>query len=164
MAGIEAGRSQAPQDPRFEIESAFVLCSIGHDYENNKNRITAALRESRDDPRFDSVAAERMITRLIRRGDASLLSELFNAASWSDGALSEALSDTFGEQLVRNPKDFLLSLNVAGSARQNVLKLIGGSSLSQNEMNELKAYLTSAGVPFSLRPVAKELLANLRSK
>ena len=87
LAGIEGVRSQAPQDPRFEIESAFVLCSIGHDYENNKNRITAALRESRDDPRFDSVAAERMITRLIRRGDASLLSELFNAASWSERAV-----------------------------------------------------------------------------
>jgi hypothetical protein len=137
---------------------------FGHDYESNRNKIIEALRASHTDHRFDSIGAEAMITQLIRRGDAGLLSELFNAATWSDGALSEGLADTFGERLVSNPSGFLMTLSgVSIDTRRAVYRVTEGSSLSQDEMIEVKKYLTSGKIPSSLQSIARELLASLRS-
>jgi len=164
IADIEVLRAQAGDDEHFKMESAFALCFFGHDCENNKRKIAEALRASHMDHRFDSVLAERMITRLIRRGDSGLLSELFNAVAWSDGALSEGLVDTFVEVLVNNPNGFLLALSGASpETRRSVYGLTDGSSLPPDDLIKVRKSLSSAGVPSSLRPIARELLASLRS-
>jgi len=161
---IEALRTQAGEDEVFKMELAFVLCFFGHDYETNKNKITEALRASRKDHRFDSVGAQSLIRELIRRGDSTLLSELFNAATWSDGALSEGLATTFGEQLVHDPNAFLMTLSrVNAETRRYVYRLTDGSSLPPDDLIKVRKSLSSASVPSSLRPIARELLASLRS-
>lgn len=161
---IEALCTQAGEDEIFKMQGAFVLCFFGHDYDSNKKKITEALRASRNDRKFDSIGAQSMISELIRRGDSTLLLELFNAATWSDGALSEGLATTFGEQLANNPNDFLSALDaVSAKEKRGVFSLTDGSSLSPEQMIEVEKRLTSPSVPSSLRPIARELLANLRS-
>jgi len=161
---IEALRTQAGEDEIFKTELAFVLCFFGHDYENNKNKITEALRASRYDHRFGSIEAESMIAELIRRGDLGLLSELFNTVVWSDGALSEGLVDTFVEMLVKNPNGFLLILSGASpETRRSVYRLTDKSSFPPDDLIKVRKSLSSASVPASLRPIARELLASLRS-
>ena len=163
VAGIQALNAQAGEDETLKTELAFVLCFFGHDYDSNRTKIIEALRASRSNHRFDSVGIEQMIRQLIRRGDAGLLSELFNAATWSDGALSEGLAGTFAESLVSNPNGFLLTLSGVSSAnRRAIYTLIDGSSLSQDELTKVKKNLASESIPARLRPVAIELLASLR--
>jgi hypothetical protein len=163
-ADIEILRVQSGEDEIFKAQLAFVLCFFRHDYETNKNKITEALRASRNDRRFDSVGAQSMIRELIRRGDSTLLSGLFNAATWSDGALSEGLATTFSEQLVNNPSGFLMTLGrVSIDTRRGVYRLIDRSSFSEAEITELKKYLASEKIPSSERSIAKELSSKLRS-
>lgn len=164
VSGIQALRAGTGGEKTFELETSFALCFFGHDYENNKSRISAALRASRDDKTVDSVLAERMISRLIKRGDSGLLFELFNAATWSDGALSEGLADTFGDRLVNDLNGFLMILSrVSSDTRRAVYRVIEVSSLSKDEIVEANKYLTSGKVPSSLRSLAKELLSRLKS-
>jgi len=164
VADIEVLCTQAGEDEIFKTELAFVLCFFGHDYETNKNKITEALRASRNDHRFGSIEAESMIAELIRRGDLGLLSELFNAVGWSDGALSEGLADTFVEVLVNNPNGFLLALSgVSPGTRRSVYRLTDQSSFPPDDLIKVRKSLSSASVPASLRTIARELLASLRS-
>lgn len=100
-----------PTDSRVRPQIAFVLCNLGHDYQNNKRVIETAFDATPRYRGFYPDEAETMISRLIdKNDDAGLLRTLFTATSRADGALSEGLSITFSANLRDKTRFFLTAL------------------------------------------------------
>ncbi len=93
-----------------------MLCNLGHEYDLNKQIVMSAFTSKQS----QGLAEERLIDRLIRRGDKELLSVLFSAVPKSDGALAEGLAETFAGQIRDDPEHFLTKLSAEPpSAKRN---------------------------------------------
>ena len=150
-------RETPPEDPLF-IDASFVLCNLDYEYEANKDVIVLAFRRTGK----EALGEERMIDRLIRRGDVKLLSVLFSAVKYSDGALSEGLSDTFATQLREHPVEFLRQLSIQPASERLQVYEIMGAALSSNDLCKVDEALRSYPKSSEIKSVAQEMLAALK--
>jgi hypothetical protein len=159
-------RDSLPEDDVRRLEIASFFCSIGYEYRANRQEIVSA---------FDKNSPYRhlhddvwmMIDRLISGGDKSLLSLGFNAVNRADGALAEAMDDTFDDQLAHDPKSFLSELSKQPKrVRRDVDDYIAASTdqFGYTDVDKLKRYLESVPGRSSLSQTAKEFAAALSAK
>lgn len=154
-------RGATPEGDPLRTDIAFVLCNFDHDYQANRSAITTAFAKT--SPHV--FGEERLIIRLVARGDTDLLPVLFSAAGWSDGALSAGLSETFAEQLRSDPERFLLKLKDEPSGtRREVYEVLSGTRLPENDVAEIRKYLKSVREDAAVAPVAREMLATLAAR
>ena len=145
---------------------AFVLCNLDHDYSHNTKVIESALAKSSPFDRFYADDAEVLLSRLIQRGDKTLLRVLFLSANWSDASLAEGLGETFTRESEQDPEQFLLQLNeVLRQMRHEVYARIEASdSVTRDEVISLKSRLSSIPRDPPLAETAREVLNSLGSK
>jgi len=147
-----------PESDPLRVDIAFVLCNLDYEYQPNRQLIVSAFTKTNR----HALGEERLISRLILRGDKELLPVLFSAVEWSDGAVSEGLSDTFAEQLRSDPEKFLLELKSEPlGVRQKVYALMDDSVLSEEDVKKVKKYLAALPRDSGIAPVAKEMLKAL---
>jgi hypothetical protein len=144
----------APEGDPIRIDIAFVLCPLDYEYQPNRQLIITAFTKTNR----HALGEERLLCRLIRRGDQELLPVLFSAAEWSDGALSEGLSDTFAEQLRSDPGKFLLELKTEPfEVRQKVYALLDETALSEEDVKKVREYLAALPRDSAITPIAREM-------
>jgi hypothetical protein len=147
-------------NPSLSVDVAFVLCNLDHEYDLNRQMIVSAFTKAKR----DAFSEERLIDRLIQRGDKDLLRVLFSAALYSDGALSEALSETFARELSKNTEQFLSHVSAEpSSTRKQIYRLLVGSLSPEDVTRVETAIRPFAGKP-AVRKTAEELLHHLRMK
>lgn len=162
LAAIE--RDASPSD-QIRPQIAFVFCWIGRDCAKNVSVIEAALSKSSTYQNFYADDAESMLSRLIERGNKALLKPLFESATWSDGALSEELTDTFAKELQKDPEQFLRLLSTCPPhTRKTVYWLIAVDGFDDKELIVLRKRLSSIPKTSQVYKTARELLAALNSK
>ena len=150
-----------PANDSLRPKVAFVLCNMDYNYHNNKQVIVSALARHSQYQNFDADQAQVLLSRLIRRGDKELLRVLFAASSWSDGALSEGLADTFTQELRSDPEKFMLELkDQPEQTRRRVFALIeSADSFTEEDKKHLRAYLSSVPKKSAISAIAEQLLA-----
>ncbi len=152
-------RDSLPEDDPQRVETALFFCTINHDYQANRKIVASAFRK--DTPANGPAAddAWNMIDRLIQRGDTDLLSLGFNAVSWADGGVAEALDATFDEQLARDPEDFLKELGKQPKkVRMDVYDYIlsDKNMFPKTDFAKLQKYLKSVPARSTLSTAARE--------
>ena len=162
---LEALESSASPSDQIRPQIAFVFCWIGRDCAKNVSVIEAALSKSSPYQNFYADDAESMLSRLIERGNKALLKPLFESATWSDGALSEELTDTFAKELQKDPEQFLRLLSTCPPhTRKTVYWLIAVDGFDDKELIVLRKRLSSIPKTSQVYKTARELLAALNSK
>jgi hypothetical protein len=132
MSSLSRLRYSLSPNDALHPQIAFVLCYLGQDYQTNVEIVVYALSKEPKYRNFDADLAASLLARLVKRGDKSLLKNLFSAVPWSDGALSEVLGATFADEMRNDPEAFVEILAVQPTAvRTRVYELI-------NETNSLK--------------------------
>ena len=162
---VELNASLSPND-KLRPQIAFVLCWMGQDYASNVKVIQSALSKSSQYEGFYADDAYTMLDRLLQQGHKDLLPSLFEAASWSDGALSAGLADTFSRELKENPEEFLTQLSpLPAKAREQVYNLIHSSdAYTQSDLNDIRRHLSTIPRTSAAYAPAKELLRYLTAK
>jgi hypothetical protein len=149
----------APVDSFDKVAIAFLLCNLNHEVEANKTVIVTALAQ---EPHARNLYADwdsDLIARLIKKGHKDLLPVLFSAAAWADGAMSEALSGFFADQVHAAPQEFVLQLSKQPAAiRKSVYADLRYAGLTTADLNDFKKYANSITDP-NLKAVAREILA-----
>jgi uncharacterized protein YceH (UPF0502 family) len=103
-----------------------------------------------------------LVGRLISRGDKTLLSVVFNAAAWSDGAMTEDISDIIEQELISDPGSFVDQLGrLPRDSRKNVYGLIDGQTLQAAGIAKVKNYLGSRQSKHNNDEIVRELLHRL---
>jgi len=157
LVQIQAG-SATDEPDRLAI--AFLLCHLNVDYETNKKLIVAAFeREPHPgNPYADWEAG--LLARLLQDGDNKLLTTLFSAASWSDGALSTDLSGIYLASWRSDPKAFLVGLKLVSLTvkRQVYFLLFNDELITAEDTTNMRAYLQSASHDPTVGLSAKEML------
>jgi hypothetical protein len=145
------------------VAIAFTLCSLDIEYVDNKQVILDAFLTKPHNKNLHSDWQAGLIGRLINRGDRLLLPIVFNAAAWSDGALSEELAGIYLNSWRKDPEAFLTALqSVPANARRDVyLLLLTDQVLTSEDRAKMKSYLTTATQHPSMGSIAKEMLAVL---
>jgi hypothetical protein len=131
---------------------AFTLWNLDVDYQENRKLIVADFNESLKNA--DSL--ERLISRLVDRGDADLLVHLLAVSLRADGGLTEGLAGTFAKQMETQPVRFLtLLIEQPAEVRSRTYHLV---EMGSSDTERLKTFL--AGVPKNSRVwlVAREML------
>jgi hypothetical protein len=158
IGSLTSIQKATPEGDTLGVDIAFVLCHLDHEYQANRQLIVSAFTKSNR----HALDEERLLSRLVGRGDKELLPVLFSAVEWSDGALSEGLSDTFAEQIRSDPEKFLLKLKAERpEIRQKVYGLLDETVMSEEEMKKVKEYLASVPKDAAIAPVATEMLKAL---
>ena len=161
ISSLTSIQKATPEGDPLGVDIAFALCNLDHEYQANRQVIVSAFTK----PNQHAFSEERLISRLVRRGDKELLPVLFSAVERSDGALSEGLSDTFADQIRSDPESFLLKLKAEQPRiRQKVYELLDETVLSEEDITKAKKYLASVSIDASIAPVAKEMLEALLAK
>jgi hypothetical protein len=144
------------------VDIAFVFCYLDEQYAQNRQIIVSCFN-SKGKPCDSSLfSLERMLARLVKRGDKELLLPLFRASWWADGALAEALADTFADELSHDSKDFLAKLKrTPYHTRKRVYELLNDNCLSQADARKVLNDLRSLPKGSPLRQVANELASRL---
>jgi len=154
-------REELTKDSPMQLSVAFVLCNMNYQYSTNVQIIVSALTKIPHSLNYYADNAEAMLSRLIHRGDKALLQVLFAASPWSDGALAEALSDTFSDELRSDPKEFLSQLKeTPQDTRLKVYKLIRFGSLTADDVKGLRTQVQSLARTGPISQVAREILAS----
>ena len=154
-------RTSAPEDDPLRVDIAFVLCNLDYEYKANRQAVVSAFTNTER----PDIGEERLITRLIRKGDEDLLTVLFSASGRADGALSEGLADTFAEQVLKDPETFLRKLKSEPlSTRRKVYELLDESVLSEKNLRDVKSYLASVLRDPSVGAAADEMLKALNAR
>lgn len=146
-------------DESVRADIAFVFCNLGHEYPKNRAILIFAFKHSLEEGRGPAEDYEGLIDRLIRKGDRSLLRNLFAAAPRSDGALSEGLAGTFADQMERSPEQFLAALKSEPRAvRREVYELLS-YAMSDNDkiMEVLRAVPRDSPIAGMAEEMAQEL-------
>lgn len=147
-----------PEGDPLRVDIAFVLCNLDYEYRPNRQLIIDAFTKTNR----HALGEERLLGRLVGRGDHELLPVLFSAAEWSDGAVSEGLSDTFAEQLRSDPGKFLLELKTEPSElRRKVYALLDETALSKEDVKKVELYVEALPRDSAIAPVAEEMLRAL---
>lgn len=162
---LEQLERNASASDRIRPQIAFVFCWIDRDCVTRVSVIEAALSKSSPYQGFYADDAESMLSRLIERGKKDLLKPLFESATWSDGALSEGLSDTFRRELQKDPEQFLSLLSpCAADTRQKVYWLTTVDGFTDNELTVLRRRLSTISKTSRAYEAARELLQALSSQ
>jgi hypothetical protein len=101
--------SLAPDDS-LQPQIAFVFCYLDYECPANTKLVVSSFSKTPKYRSFDADQAAALLSRLMKRGDKTLLPVLLSSVTWSEGALSEELGATFGDELTRNSEDFLVAL------------------------------------------------------
>jgi len=154
-------REDLTEDSPMQLSVAFVLCNMNYEYSTNVQIIVSALTKIPHSMNYYADNAEAMLSRLIHRGDKALLQVLFSAVPWSDGALTEGLSDTFSDELRSDPREFLSQLKKTHEAtRLKVYKQIRSGSLTADDVKRLRGQVKSLARTGPISQVAKEILSS----
>lgn len=157
-------RDAAAPDDRNRALIAFTFCALGHEYDSNRKVVVSAL--SRKAPFKDLYGdwAAALVRRLMNQGDHQLLAQLFEAAEWSDGAMSEELASSYSQGLKADPENFLRLLSAQSEAiRNRVINLLKYESFTADEKTKVNNYLKSVPRESNLAPLARQIMNALRN-
>jgi hypothetical protein len=107
------------------------------------------------------------VFQLYRRGDKSVLNNLMDVAPHSDGALAEALGDTFGEILCAKPRTFLSAVAKRPRKEHDTILFLAtagdGSGMGCRQIPALRRRLNSISMRRGdlLSSLARECLIQL---
>lgn len=162
---VELERTVAPDD-KLRPQVAFLFCWLDHEYASNVKLIQTALSKTSKYNGFYADDAQMMLDRLIQHGHKDLLSSLFEAAPWADGALAEGLADTFARELKANPEAFLTQLSTfpQNTRKQTYMLIQSGNSYNENDLGVLRKQLSSIPKTSAIYEPANELLRALSGK
>lgn len=147
-----------PDGEASKVSIAYLLCSLDYETTTYKAAIVKAFTREPHNKNNDADWEAELLERLIRKGHRDLLAELLRASEWSDGALSESLSDFFVDQLRTAPQDFVVQLSrQPGSVRRSVCFQIGYGEPSTDDLKNLNTYLATISDP-NLKATAREIL------
>jgi hypothetical protein len=135
-----------------------LLCSLDYETTTYKTAIVKAFTKEPHNQNNDADWEAELLQRLIKKGHTDLLPELLRASEWSDGALSESLSDFFVDQLRTAPQDLVLQLSRQPSGvRRSVCRQIGYGEPSADDLKNLNTYLATISDP-DLKATGREIL------
>lgn len=107
------------------ISVAFLLATLGQDYEANRDRLLDALSRCSDQPYPKEAQCSDFIAdylmELCRRGDASLFQPLFDVSGKADGAFSQSLGGFYSDMLWEKPEQFIKALESRPKKEQREL-------------------------------------------
>lgn len=156
-------------EPRAQ-SIAYLLAYLHYDYTANRQRLIHAMRGCRDRPvtRGCSEDTALLLINLYERGDRTLLKPLLDAASDSDGALSELLGTFYNEVLEKHPRTFLRALATRPPKEQKQLGWFAGAldgpGMAPSELREVRARLRRfMRKRDRLAPAARRCLAGVES-
>jgi hypothetical protein len=150
-------RDDANPDDFVKTNIAFLMCSLDHDYESNREIIVSAFNQSPDTAEL----YEAQIDRLIRRGDKGLLQVLFAIAPQSDGALSDGLAETFAFQIKTDTEGFLAQLRTQPRSTRSQISDFVNSAVSEQDRSAIRTSLKSIPESSQLANLAKEVDSDL---
>lgn len=151
-------------DDYHKVLIAFTLCKLNHEYAANRSIVLSSLTKKSPYKRFYGDWAASLVHRLLLGGDKEVLSDLFTAAEWSDGAMSEELSDAYSDGIKNDPGRFLKTLAVQSeSNRHKVYTLLKDNSLTKDESERVQAFLKSIPLNSDLHETAQETIKALQS-
>jgi hypothetical protein len=155
-----------PQNDHHRALIAFVLCNLDYHYSDNRKVIVNSFTDA---PVYEHPFADwagSMIDRLIERGDNDLLSNLFHATEWADGALASSLSGYLTKHLKDDPNAFLLRLKLEPKGiRYGVYRqILSDELLTDEDKTRIKVYLESVPSDSPTKRVAKEMSVALSKK
>ena len=150
-------------DNRDKIAIAFLLCNLNYEVGANEAVIVRALTEEPHSRNFDADSEAELVGRLIRKGHTDLLPALFSSAQWSDGAMSEFLSDFFADQVRTAPQEFVRQLSrQPDSVRKSVYARLQLGGLTNTDVDQFRKYSNSLTDP-AMKSVAREILTTIRN-
>jgi hypothetical protein len=153
--------STSPDD-YHRVLIAFTLCKLNHEYAVNRRIVLSALTKQSPFKHFYGDWAVSLVHRLLLTGDREVLANLFAAAEWSDGAMSEELSGAYSDAIRNDPQTFLQALASKNeNTRRQVYALLKDNSLSRDESERVKAFLKSVPPTSELRRTAQETIKAL---
>jgi len=155
-------RNSLSSTDSLQPQIAFVLCYLDQDYKANAALVASALQRNPKYQNFHSDQAASLVARLIRRGDKSLLSVLFDSVQWADGALAEELGISCAIELKTDPQAFVEMLtNQPSEVRLRAYELIDRTdSFSVGDIKQLKTVLGRINTQSKSYPVAREILTS----
>ena len=154
----------AADDDYHKVLIAFTFCKLNHEYAANRSIVLSSLAKKSPYKRFDGDWAAGLVHRLLLGGDKEVLSDLFTAAEWSDGAMSEELSGAYSDAIKNDPEGFLKTLAVQSeSNRHKVYTLLKNNSLTKDESERVQAFLKSIPPNSDLHATAQETIKALQS-
>jgi hypothetical protein len=134
----------------------------------HRKEIEEVLRTGKDGPNvsFNEDAISEA-SRWYEKGDTTILPALLTASRYSDGASSEALGMFLGEQLLKHPRNLLLSASGMPPEIQKEAAMLAvsadGAGWSPKQMKRIRAVLNEYSKPQykALAPSAKLWLTQL---
>lgn len=156
--------STSPDD-YHRVLIAFTFCKLNHEYATNRGIVLSALTKQSPFKRFYGDWAASLIHRLLLGGDKEVLADLFAAAEWSDGAMSEELSGAYSDAIRNDPQTFLQALaSQSENIRRQVYSLLKDNSLTKDEVERVKVFLRSVPPTSKLHRAAQETIKALQSE
>ena len=98
----------------------YLLAMLGYDYERNRDELLKVWRRDGDD------GTMAMLIRLYEQGHKEILQPLLARYDGWNASTSEGLGEFYGDQLEKNPKDFLAVLATFSPRRQLYLCTMAG--------------------------------------
>lgn len=156
-------QENALEDDPIRVKIAYLFCRLGYDCERNKSIVLLALSPKLHFKNFYADDVIVMIAVLIRLGDKSLLSKVFNATEWADGSLAEGVSSILAEEILKDPDTLLESLRREQfKLRQKVYLSTGYGLLDNVDKKSVFNYLKSVKQKSPNYSIAKEMLSALK--
>jgi hypothetical protein len=149
-------------DDYHRVLIAFTFCKLNYEYATNRGIVLSALTKQSPFKRFYGDWAASLVHRLLLGGDKEVLANLFTAAEWSDGAMSEELSGAYSDAIRNDPQTFLRSLaSQSENTRRQVYALLTDNSLTKDESERVKTFLKSVPPASELHRTAQEAIKAL---
>ena len=156
--------SALPADDRDRVFIAYTFCKMDHEFDTNRKVIRSAL--SKNPPYRDLYGdwVASLMGNLVIDGHKDLLAPLFQAAEWSDGAMSTELAGVYSQALLMDPESFVTTLSTeSAKTRNTVIRLLHDHSLTAEQNEKVKAYLKTVVSSSKQGRVAAEILKTLSS-
>jgi len=142
----------------FQVRVTFLLCRLDYEYQHNRKLIRSNLSRAH---RANADTTISLIGALIARGDRSLLSDVFSACEWSDGAASEAISDVFLEETSKHLSAFVRTLKLRTTKVRLGVYRFFNSAWTKDQLSSLKKSLDEMPQTAELRSIRTEMLQAL---
>jgi len=153
--------STSPDD-YHRVLIAFTLCKLNYEYAVNRTIVLSALTKQSPYERFYGDWAASLVHRLLLAGDEGVLPDLFAAAGWSDGAMSEELSGAYSDAIKNDPQTFLRTLaSQSENTRRRVYLLLKDNSLTKDESKRVNTFLKAVPAASELHRTAMETIQAL---
>jgi len=146
-------------DDKNRVFVAFTLCRLNYDYPANRAIVLSALSQNRLYKDLGGDWAADLVGRLMMQGDGELLSPLFSASSWSDGAMATNLISYYSRALAADPEHFLQLLASQPTAiRKDVMVLLEDHTLTAEERQKVDIHLSRLSRQSKLRETAIQIM------